>query len=193
MRFSGQTVLITGAATQTGRRLARAFAAEGAHLVLWDRDAAGVEALRAELETTDRRIWTSIVDLADGAAIDAAARRCLAVVGPVDVLVHASRAAPGGTTETPDDDALERTAHAFLPSMLKRHAGHIVAIASGASPDGALRVEHACAGTPVRTTIVSFRQAVSGKLRPAPDDAVRRIVTSVHRGDARLVLRASPG
>ena len=48
-RFTGKVVVITGAASGIGEGAARRFAAEGAHLVLGDKDAAGLKRLAAEL------------------------------------------------------------------------------------------------------------------------------------------------
>ena len=52
-RFSGSTVLITGAASGIGRGLAHAAATRGAQLVLWDISAEGLEQVAAELESQD--------------------------------------------------------------------------------------------------------------------------------------------
>lgn len=48
-RLNGRKVLVTGAASGMGREIARLFAAEGASLVLLDRNAQGVQAVAAEL------------------------------------------------------------------------------------------------------------------------------------------------
>jgi 3-oxoacyl-[acyl-carrier protein] reductase len=68
MRFAGQTIVITGAAGVYGRSLAAAFAAEGARLLLTDRDAAmlakATEGLPAD------RVALHPADLRDDAALD---------------------------------------------------------------------------------------------------------------------------
>ena len=46
---AGKTVVVTGAAAGIGAALARRLHAAGAHLVLWDIDAAALAALRDEL------------------------------------------------------------------------------------------------------------------------------------------------
>ena len=47
--LSGQSAIITGAASGIGRAVARRFSAEGALIVAIDRDAAGLETLRGEI------------------------------------------------------------------------------------------------------------------------------------------------
>lgn len=76
--LTGQRVVITGAAQGLGAGLARVFAEQGAHLVLMDRDGAGLAALGVEGTLIE-------VDLADATATDAAIAR---IGGPVDTLIH---------------------------------------------------------------------------------------------------------
>jgi 3-oxoacyl-[acyl-carrier protein] reductase len=70
MRFVNQRVVITGAAGVYGRELAAGFAAEGASLVLTDRDAAELAAA-APPGVPAERIMLYAADLADDAALDA--------------------------------------------------------------------------------------------------------------------------
>ena len=50
-RLAGKSTVITGAAKGIGRATADLFAAEGARLVATDLDSAGLDRLRAELES----------------------------------------------------------------------------------------------------------------------------------------------
>ncbi|WP_341862592.1 SDR family oxidoreductase [Gymnodinialimonas sp. 57CJ19] len=74
--------MITGAAQGLGAAIARVFAGLGADLVLMDVDAAGLEAVNAQLADTATVI---AVDLADAAATE---RAIAAIPGPVDTLIH---------------------------------------------------------------------------------------------------------
>ena len=55
MRYSGQLVMVIGAASGLGEAASRAFAAEGAGLVLVDRDAEGLNAVARAPKNSDRQ------------------------------------------------------------------------------------------------------------------------------------------
>ena len=83
MRLKDRTAIITGAASGIGAATARLFAAEGAHVTLVDRDAAGVTALAAEL---GERGSPFIADVTD----EERARACVEQRAAVDILVTAA-------------------------------------------------------------------------------------------------------
>lgn len=83
MRLKDRTAIITGAASGIGAATARLFAAEGAHVTLVDRDAAGVTAIAAELGERARPYVAEVTD-------EAHARACVEQCGTVDVLVTAA-------------------------------------------------------------------------------------------------------
>jgi NAD(P)-dependent dehydrogenase (short-subunit alcohol dehydrogenase family) len=87
-RFTGQTVLVTGAAGGFGELAAERFAAEGAALVLSDRDAAGLDRLLARLAGAGHRVAAEAGDIADPALshrlVDLAVER----FGRLDVAVN---------------------------------------------------------------------------------------------------------
>ncbi|MFW5654017.1 MAG: SDR family NAD(P)-dependent oxidoreductase [Roseicyclus sp.] len=79
-----QRVCITGAAQGLGAAIARAFAAEGAELVLMDVDAGGLDALNATLGGVATTIRA---DLSDLDSCQQAIRQ-MTSAGPVDTLIH---------------------------------------------------------------------------------------------------------
>jgi L-xylulose reductase len=83
--FSGRSVLVTGAGKGIGRATASFLAARGAEVIALSRSAEDLESLKAEIGCR-----TVVVDLADAAATQAAAREAL----PADLLVNCA-----GTTE----------------------------------------------------------------------------------------------
>ena len=86
--FDGQTVLVTGAASGLGRALALGFAAAGARVVALDRDSAGLESLRAELESLGRDGLALSCDITDAAACERAIAAGVEHFGRLDVLVN---------------------------------------------------------------------------------------------------------
>lgn len=87
MRFDGKVAIVTGAASGIGRGVALAFDAEGAELVLVDRDSAGLEETSALLS---RPAVSLVVDLAVSAEVDRAFASVLASHGRIDVLSHSA-------------------------------------------------------------------------------------------------------
>lgn len=95
-----RTVLLTGAAGGIGQALARAFAAQGVHLMLLDRTAEPLEALRAEL-AAQTEVCSVTCELGRDADVDAVAQAVAARWGRLDVLIHNA----GTEYPTPLDDA----------------------------------------------------------------------------------------
>lgn len=83
--LKGQRVLVTGAAGGIGRAIAEGFAAQGAILALFDRDAEGLERTRATLPGTTEAIP---LDLSDSDAIAPAVEAAASRIGPPDILVN---------------------------------------------------------------------------------------------------------
>ncbi|MCU1391886.1 MAG: short-chain dehydrogenase/reductase [Ilumatobacteraceae bacterium] len=81
----GRTVIVTGAASGMGAATARLFAAEGDHVLVVDRDAAGAAQMAAEIGGT-----AVVGDVTDSAFCDAAVARAVTEHGQLDVLVNAA-------------------------------------------------------------------------------------------------------
>lgn len=90
-RLAGKRALMTGAGGLLGGDLARAFASEGADLVLTTRTAAKLEPLAAELRGVGRRIETVPCDFRDAAAIDWLAEAAWEAFGGIDVVLLSSQ------------------------------------------------------------------------------------------------------
>jgi 3-oxoacyl-[acyl-carrier protein] reductase len=135
--FSGQRVLVTGAAQGIGRRIAEGFATAGASLLLLDRQEQAVEALASELRNQGREARALAVDLADPPASAAA----LAGLDGLDVLVHNAAYFPLTDFAAITPQLLQRTlavnlgalfwlTQAALPLFAARGGGCVLATSS---------------------------------------------------------------
>ena len=89
-RLTGKSTLITGAASGIGLATAQRFAAEGAMVMLADRQEAALAAARETLLTRQpgARIETFVVDVVDSAGVAALVATVLARFGRIDCLVN---------------------------------------------------------------------------------------------------------
>ena len=135
LHLADRVAVVTGGASGIGRAVARAFAAEGVRVAVWDLNPDG-EGLA--------------VDVADEAAVRDALARTEAALGPVDHLVHAAAIGSGKfgfpfTNLTPADWprvlrvnvlGMVNVAHAIAPGMADRGSGTMVFVASVAGQIG---------------------------------------------------------
>ena len=141
----GRVVVVTGAAGGIGTATARRFAAEGARLVLADRDAARLEVLWAAVPAEAITLYPA--DLTEPEAARALADRALSEFGRADVLVNAVgilRVTPLEEIRPAEWDELLRVnltavflcCQAFLPVMKAQRYGRIISMASLAGQVG---------------------------------------------------------
>ena len=81
-------VVVTGASAGIGRAAVRAFARDGWDVGLLARGDAGLEAAAAEVRARGRRALAISVDVADADAVESAAARIEAELGPIDAWVN---------------------------------------------------------------------------------------------------------
>ena len=149
--FTGQTVLVTGAAGALGSAVARAFHGAGARLGLTDRN---VEHMREALGdiASDSRCYLHPADLTDGEAVSAMVDGVHARWGRLDVLANIAGGFMMGPPvhETPDQtwdlmiNVNARTAfltsRATVPHMLRQGGGKIVNVSARAALAGKARM-----------------------------------------------------
>lgn len=83
-----QTVVITGASAGIGRATAKEFGQRGANVALLARGAAGLEGAARDVENGGGKALAIPTDVADHAAVVAAADEAEAAFGPIDVWVN---------------------------------------------------------------------------------------------------------
>jgi NAD(P)-dependent dehydrogenase (short-subunit alcohol dehydrogenase family) len=84
----GTVAVVTGASAGVGRATVRAFAARGAALGILARGTEGLAATLREVEATGAHALALSTDVADPAAVEQAAERIEAELGPIDVWVN---------------------------------------------------------------------------------------------------------
>lgn len=162
MRFSGQTVWITGASSGIGEATARAFAAEGARLVLSSRRPVELERVRRSCTRPEQHAVVPL-DLTCADSFPGVVAQVRERVGAIDILVN-----NGGVSQRAlaldADLAVERAlmevdyfgpvalTKAVLPAMIARRRGHVVVVSSVM---GYL-------GTPGRSTYAAAKHALHG-------------------------------
>lgn len=109
-----RTIVITGATGALGSKTARAFAARGHSLALLDFDQAKLDSLTRDLNLPGERLFTSVVDLRDGQAVQSTAEAVSAKFGAIHALIHLVGGWLGGKT-------LPETTAEDMTSMLAQH------------------------------------------------------------------------
>ena len=102
-RFSGKTILVTGAASGIGRATAELFAREGARLVIADRDEAGLLATHEHIGTQHRAM---VFDAADSRSCDDLVQ--LAAADRLDAVCNIAGILDWGPSEEFSDERFER-------------------------------------------------------------------------------------
>ena len=137
----GKVAVVTGAASGIGAELARQLAAKGCNLALADRNAGPQAAVAAEARAKGVKVTEHVLDVADKAALAALPAAVLAEHGAVTLLINNAGVALMGRVDQVTLEEFEwlmdinfwgpvRLTHAFLPTLLKQRAAHIVNVSS---------------------------------------------------------------
>lgn len=148
--FTGQCVLITGAAGGLGKALVQVFLQAGANVMALDRDARGLDAMQQSIAANhpsqSRSLLTATCDVTSLPSCEAAVTQAIARFGGVDVLINNAGIAHRSAFADTQVEVLHRVmdvnffgavhcTHAAIASLRKRH-GMVIAISSvaGFSP-----------------------------------------------------------
>jgi NAD(P)-dependent dehydrogenase (short-subunit alcohol dehydrogenase family) len=140
--MTAKTVVITGASRGIGAAAARAFAAQGANVVLLARDRDAVAAIAGEIGP---RALAVPCDVTRYWEVEAALGAAVAAFGGVDVLIsNAGVIDPIADVDAADPEMWSQAidinlkgvfhgSHAALPLMLQRGGGTLITVSSGAA------------------------------------------------------------
>ncbi|HEY0401315.1 MAG TPA: SDR family NAD(P)-dependent oxidoreductase [Blastococcus sp.] len=141
--------LVTGGASGIGRAIAEAFAAEGARVVLLDRDSTLAEQAARDVDAAG----SVVADVADEDQVRQAVTEAEQALGGIDVLVNAA----GILTQSPlvemslaqwqqtidvDLTGVFLTCRQVVPAMVRRGAGRVINIASQLAIKGGESLTH---------------------------------------------------
>ena len=140
-QLENQIAVVTGAGRGIGRAIALKFAAEGADVACVSRTQENSEKVAAEIRALGRKAWAYAVDVADAAAVNAAAGKILAECGRVDILVNNAGVTRDNLLMRMSDaewDAVLNTnlkgaflvTKAFSRALIKQRSGRIINVAS---------------------------------------------------------------
>ena len=145
--FSGQVVLVVGAASGIGRAAAQLIASRSATVVIADLDRAGLASLQAELGLGESQVKS--VDLSSQASIQSLIDSVISDHGQIDALVNTAGIVGPTNTKLEDLDwaAFEKTVainlfgtiwltQAVIPHMKSKKYGRIAHVASIAGKEG---------------------------------------------------------
>ncbi|MGA2683774.1 MAG: 3-oxoacyl-[acyl-carrier-protein] reductase [Verrucomicrobiota bacterium] len=140
-QLDNQIAVVTGAGRGIGRAIALKFAAEGADVVCVSRTQENSDKVAAEIRALGRQAWAHAVDVADAAAVNAAAEKILAGCGRVDILVNNAGVTRDNLLMRMSEaewDAVLNTnlkgaflfTKAFSRALIKQRSGRIINVAS---------------------------------------------------------------
>ncbi len=139
--FAERVVLITGASSGIGRAAARAYAAEGAHVVLAARREEPLREAAREVEALGVRALAVRCDITQPADVEHLVREAEAAFGGVDILINNAGIGLFGPVEALFEEqlrhvfevnffALVRVTRAALPLLRRRPGAQIVNVSS---------------------------------------------------------------
>jgi all-trans-retinol dehydrogenase (NAD+) len=142
--FSGNTVLITGAASGIGFIMGRIALERGAkHLVMWDINSESLSASADELSSNGYSVSTNLVDVRNKEQVSKVSEEVIKEQGTIDILFNNAGIVVGKSFADHSYEDIENTlavnslglmyvARAFLPAMIEKGFGRIINIASAA-------------------------------------------------------------
>ncbi len=172
--FADQVILITGAAGNLGRAVARMLVDSGARLVLVDRSPDRLPALFPDLADSPRHYLACPVDLRDEAAVGAMVAESVRRFGRIDGVVNAVGGYRGGAPIHETDlqtwqelfdlnvRAVLTVTRAVVPVMLQQGRGRLVYVAARAALEGG---RNSAAYSAAKSAVLRLTESLAAELR----------------------------
>lgn len=176
--LAGRVCIVTGGASGIGLAIAQRMADSGASISLWDRDAAALAKIAAEL-SAKTKVHTAQVDVSNYGQVQAAAKATAAHFGKIDALVNSAGVAGANAMvwEYPVEEWLRvhdinihgtfYTCREVVPYLQKNGYGRIVNIASIAGKEG----------NPTASAYSSSKAAVIGLTKSLGKELAKQSIT----------------
>jgi 2-hydroxycyclohexanecarboxyl-CoA dehydrogenase len=169
MSLSQRVAVVTGAASGIGRACSRRLARDGARVAVWDLDGEGAAAVVAEIEAEGGRAVACVGDAAEASAVEAAAARTRAELGPITILVNNAGISEFVGFQSLDEETWDRMmrinlkgpflcTRAVIGDMLDAGWGRIVNISSSSAQTGAPAMAHYVAS---KGGVIGFTKALA--------------------------------
>jgi NAD(P)-dependent dehydrogenase (short-subunit alcohol dehydrogenase family) len=167
-----EVVVITGASAGVGRAAVREFARHGAQIGLIARGQAGLEGAKRDVEAAGGKALMLPTDVADADAVEAAAARVEAELGPIDIWVNDAMTTVFSPVKEMTAEEYKRVTEvtylgfvygtlAALKRMLPRDRGTIVQVGSALAYRGIPLQSGYCAG---KHAILGFTMSLRTEL-----------------------------
>jgi 3-oxoacyl-[acyl-carrier protein] reductase len=170
--LASQIAVVTGAGRGIGRAIALKFAAEGADVVCVSRTQENSEKVANEIGALGRKAWAFAVDVADSAAVSAAAEKILGDCGKVDILVNNAGVTRDGLLMRMSDEDWDTVLNtnlkgaffftkAFSRAFARQRSGRIINISSVI---GLIGNAGQCNYAASKAGLIGFTQSVAKEL-----------------------------
>ena len=167
--LAGRRAVVTGAAGGIGGAIARAYAREGARLLLADRDGARLRAVADECASYGADVESVEADLGEVAGADRTIETCLRRYGGIDILVNnaglLTQALCTDLTVEMWDDMLRVDLRSVLlctrralPGMVAQRWGRVINTASQLGIKGGAELSHYAAA---KAGVIGFTKSVA--------------------------------
>jgi len=173
-RLGGRVAIITGAARGIGRAMAAGFVAEGARVMIADRDMDMARRAAGEIDETGNAVDICATDVTDAGAVEAMVAAALSRFGSIDILVNNAgllnaRPLAEMPIEIWDEMIAVHLRGMFLcsrfavPHMIAQGRGSIINMSGSFGVSGAANFTHLSAA---KAGMIGFTQALARELGP---------------------------